>query len=43
MLREKGTEPARKGEYDKFYPKAGHFVCRACGNPLYSAEAKFNR
>ncbi len=24
------------------YPKAGHFACRACGNPLYSAAAKFN-
>ena len=43
VLREKGTEPAGSGEYDKFYPKAGegHFACRACKAPLYSAAAKF--
>ena len=42
VLRQKGTEP-RGGEYDKFYPEAGegHFVCRGCNKPLYSAEAKF--
>jgi len=40
VIRQKGTE-ARGGEYDKFYPKEGHFVCRACKTPLYSAEAKF--
>ncbi|CAM9750887.1 unnamed protein product [Choristocarpus tenellus] len=44
VLRSKGTERASTGEYDKFYPSKGegYFVCRACGNPLYSAEAKFN-
>ena len=42
VLRLKGTEPARTGEYDKFYPSEGHFVCAGCGNPLYSAESKFN-
>ena len=43
VLREKATEPAGSGEYDGFYPTAGegHFVCRGCKNPLYSAEAKF--
>jgi peptide-methionine (R)-S-oxide reductase len=42
VLREKGTEP-RHGEYDSFYPKPGegHFACRGCGKPLYSAESKF--
>ena len=42
VLRQKGTEPARTGEYDKFYPTEGHFVCRGCGTPLYSAKAKFD-
>mmetsp|Transcript_26782 Transcript_26782/g.73301 ORF Transcript_26782/g.73301 Transcript_26782/m.73301 type:complete len:152 (+) Transcript_26782:56-511(+) len=44
ILRKKGTERAGTGEYDKFYPKAaeGHFACRGCGAPLYSAESKFN-
>ena len=42
ILREKGTERPGTGEYDKFYPKDGHFVCAGCGTPLYSAAAKFN-
>ena len=44
VLREKATEPAGSGEYDGFYPKAGegHFACRACRQPLYSAAAKFD-
>jgi peptide-methionine (R)-S-oxide reductase len=41
VLRKKGTEPATTGEYDGFYPTEGHFVCRACKAPLYSAESKF--
>jgi len=42
VLREKGTEPARTGEYDKFYPEKGYFTCRACEQPLYTAQAKFD-
>eukprot|EP00959_Pyramimonas_sp_CCMP1952_P163070 3408922-Pyramimonas_sp.AAC.1 len=34
VLRKKGTEPARSGEYDKMYPKEGYFACKGCGNPL---------
>lgn len=42
VLRQKGTERPRTGEYDKFYPSKGYFKCAGCGNPLYSAESKFN-
>ena len=43
VLRLKATEPEGSGEYHSFFPKAGegYFSCRGCGNPLYSAEAKF--
>jgi peptide-methionine (R)-S-oxide reductase len=42
VLRKKGTE-RRGGEYDAFYPApaTGHFACRGCLKPLYSAAAKF--
>ena len=42
VLREAATEPAGSGEYDKFYPSSGHFVCRCCGAALYAAAAKFD-
>lgn len=41
ILRQKGTEYPGTGEYDGFYPSEGYFACRACGNPIYSAESKF--
>ena len=42
VIRQKGTE-RRGGEYDGFFPPAheGHFACRGCGRPVYSAAAKF--
>jgi len=44
ILRGKGTEAAGSGEYDRYFPapSEGHFVCRACKQPLYSAAAKFD-
>ncbi len=43
VLRGKGTERGGTGEYNKFAPKEGHFVCRACKTPLYSAAAKVKK
>ena len=40
-LREKATEKEGSGEYDRFYPKEGFFVCRGCANPLFSYASKF--
>jgi peptide-methionine (R)-S-oxide reductase len=41
ILREKGTEPAGTGKYDKFY-KNGVYSCAGCGTPLYESTTKFN-
>lgn len=38
ILREKGTEMAGTGEYDKHYPDKGVYECAGCGTPLYTAD-----
>ena len=42
VLRNKKTEMAFTGEYTDVMPPDGYFSCRACGNALYSAAAKFD-
>ena len=37
----KGTEYPFTGKYDDFFQK-GTYVCKRCGQPLYSSEAKFD-
>ena len=41
ILREKGTEPAFTGEYDKFY-EPGRYNCAGCGAELFASDAKFD-
>ncbi|RMZ80912.1 hypothetical protein DV737_g2768, partial [Chaetothyriales sp. CBS 132003] len=41
VLRQKGTEPAFTGEYDKHYPDTGVYTCAGCNAPLYQANHKF--
>lgn len=41
ILRKKGTEVPYINEYDGFYEE-GVYVCRACGNPLFHSDAKYN-
>lgn len=40
ILREKGTEPAGTGEYDKHYEE-GVYECAGCGTALYRSTTKF--
>lgn len=40
ILREKGTESPFSGKYE-FTKDAGVYRCTACGNPLFSSNAKF--
>ncbi len=41
ILRQKGTEPAGTGKYNKFY-EDGEYVCAGCGTKLYESETKFD-
>ena len=41
VLREKGTERAGTGQYDKTFEK-GIYRCVGCDSPLYSYSTKFN-
>jgi len=41
ITREKGTEPPFTGKYYKF-DKKGAYLCVACGNELFTSEAKFD-
>jgi len=40
ILRQKGTEAAGTGEYDKHYQE-GVYECGGCGTPLYKSATKF--
>lgn len=40
ILRQKGTEPAGTGQYDKFYEE-GTYNCAGCGIALYKSATKF--
>lgn len=41
IIRNKGTERAGSGEYDKNY-KSGTYHCKACDLPLFKSEDKFD-
>jgi len=40
ILREKGTERAFSGEYDKTFEE-GNYVCGGCGTKLFESDAKY--
>src|SRR3989338_9642684 len=41
ILREKGTEAPFSGKY-VYEKESGVYKCAACGNPLFSSDAKFD-
>jgi len=40
VIENKATEAPFSGKYNDFF-REGVYVCKRCGNPLYSSEAKF--
>jgi len=42
ICREKGTERAFTGEYWKCTGEEGIYRCRACGEPLFNSETKYD-
>ena len=41
IIVDKGTESPFTGKYNDHF-EAGVFICRACKNPLYESNTKFN-
>ena len=41
IIKDKGTEAPFTGKYNNHF-EAGIFICRACENPLYESNTKFN-
>ena len=41
VCRQKGTEPAFSGSYDKFF-EDGKYFCKCCGSYLFNSQDKFN-
>ncbi|MEI8061012.1 MAG: methionine-R-sulfoxide reductase [Candidatus Berkelbacteria bacterium] len=39
IIENKGTEAPFSGKYNEFFQQ-GTYVCRRCGNPLYTSEVK---
>jgi len=42
VLRNSGTEYPSSSYYNKHCVSSGHYACRACGLPLYTAKSKFD-
>ncbi len=41
ILRQKGTERAFTGKFDKHY-KEGTYTCKGCGTPIFDSTTKYN-